>query len=1430
MIGMNTFGNKVDRTQQDMPTKHLIEEGFGPYSGFGGDGGIIYDMATDAQGKIYVCGEFFKYNGTPCSKLIRLNSDLTLDTTFNYQLGWGDSITETGRINMHLAPDGPAYPGYGVSGDHYHFKWQRVRHYNSTLDAVVHGIHGNEEYWATQAAPRSISILDNGNLVVGYWGIKNIEKRTRVEMGSEVPPTSQQHANFETFYHSTSTDQNNFGAFHPQEAANGTRMISWTYTNFHNRSSFFIVNPNTATMASDWDSFGWRQSWYGHTATVWDNTIWYNNDWKANISTYWDGDEDNSHAKLARAYHGFGDFVLKTNGNSIFTKNTTPFNLSFKRWDCDTGNVHVMEPITRGYDGDRHHSYSAHTLPVYGNGNTMAIDSRGHFFAVGGFNQDHESFGWNTNALTAANGNLVTFDGLVEWDTNGALVQPQNRRFKSYITHNRKNKPISLEIDSNDNFYFITSDQRIVTNAWQDISRFANSSVLINGTIEPYYSLGHTRNPNTFAVEYLRINEQKYGATSQVNGQSFIVMSPTGNVITHKALVNPIPPYYQSAYTSKWGDTMKYLYDQNLLIISTNVKRISTTNPASSDYVGAHVYLDKDGIEINNTDAYLEDAEDWAHNFLVWDIDNSTWMTEFFGDDRVPATSSKVFSKRRVNSSTVDPRGFTCATGNGPTGFVVGGDFSQYNDTDRNLLVGFNLQGEATSPIGRNTVGSPTAFGFLQDTDNPFGYVTAMAKQADGKILVAGYFSKYNGVSVKHLARLNADLTLDTSFDPVGAAVDTDGITLSKIDKIYPLSDGRIILTYPQTTGGFINSTATSGTGRSNRHPGFVVLSSDGSLDSSHATYRQTYIDEWESATGNSNWGLFPEVSLVKNDEFLIQTYQQPYILHFTTTGTKKVNYTVGRSHYAVAKLYDIKLDSNGKLWAVGPLAYDNASFAGGTSPRNLSFGGVWTWNSNGTRDTSTFRGGFFLNSNFTRTYPKKLEIDSNDNLILFGINYGGNSYKPLIKDGDETSASHNRFITVQQNGSLVTSNPNQDPLAWTNKLPTLESYSTVLKLDNDIWAIADNILGQSSSFSNTKHWSLVVVDSSGNVNENINGGPLTAHGSSLSPDNFLSASAGDPYAHIVRINSIIQIDSDSILVGGQFTIYDGVFRNMIIQFNTSTGAVETPDEATITEPWTPETFSSSPVAWIDASDSSNYATSGTTLTSVTDKAGTYTMDVGGTPTVVTGGLNSLNVFDFDGNEYLQSTTYEAQVSNGDHWAIGVFRYEGTDSTQDTLWSYETNQSIKTDYAISSGGSSNSWPGELDLDGLSSNRISTTIGNKEDWNIKGLVRNQYHIVACWFNKTGNQIGVRVDGSNAFTPVNDYDENVRQNQELRLMRNRSKQELDGKMGEFIAFATIPGTSGTDLTHLEKAEGYLAHKWGLTGSLPSNHAYKNTRPTT
>ena len=273
----------------------------------------------------------------------------------------------------------------------------------------------------------------------------------------------------------------------------------------------------------------------------------------------------------------------------------------------------------------------------------------------------------------------------------------------------------------------------------------------------------------------------------------------------------------------------------------------------------------------------------------------------------------------------------------------------------------------------------------------------------------------------------------------------------------------------------------------------------------------------------------------------------------------------------------------------------------------------------------------------------------------------------------------------------------------------------------------------------------------------------------------------------------------------------------------STVGIMEQPQP---TELWLPSSQSRL-AAWIDAADKTSYTLSGTTVTGVTDKASVYNISVNGTPTAPIG-LNSLPIFDFDGSEYLQSTSYESQTTSGNHWAIGVFRFNTVNNTKDSFWSYETNASPKRDYAVSSSASNNTWPGELDLDGLSSNRISNTIGNSQEWLLKSIQQNTYAITSVFFNKTGNQIGTRVNGQDAFKVVNDYTNSIQSNQELRLMRNRSSVELDGQLAEYFAVADIPGSGSTDISTLEKGEGYLAWKWGLVALLPSNHPYKNSAP--
>ena len=169
--------------------------------------------------------------------------------------------------------------------------------------------------------------------------------------------------------------------------------------------------------------------------------------------------------------------------------------------------------------------------------------------------------------------------------------------------------------------------------------------------------------------------------------------------------------------------------------------------------------------------------------------------------------------------------------------------------------------------------------------------------------------------------------------------------------------------------------------------------------------------------------------------------------------------------------------------------------------------------------------------------------------------------------------------------------------------------------------------------------------------------------------------------------------------------------------------------------------------------------------------------------------------------------------------------------TKDSFWSTENNTvnavTNKRDYAVSAADGSN-FNGELDLDSLTSNRISSSIGDKEEFTNRFGTANTWRILGVFFNKTGNQIGARINGENAFTPVNDYDNSLTPSLDLRIMRNRTSIRLSGRMAEFFTVANVPGTGGTDISTFEKAEGYLAHKWGLTSNLPSDHPYKYIHP--
>ena len=100
---------------------------------------------------------------------------------------------------------------------------------------------------------------------------------------------------------------------------------------------------------------------------------------------------------------------------------------------------------------------------------------------------------------------------------------------------------------------------------------------------------------------------------------------------------------------------------------------------------------------------------------------------------------------------------------------IIGGNFTSYNGVTMNHLARLNTDGSLDTNFNVGTGANDS--------------VQAATIQLDGKILIGGLFTNFNGVALNYIARLNTDGSVDTSFTPgVGAnnpvssiAVQTDG-------------------------------------------------------------------------------------------------------------------------------------------------------------------------------------------------------------------------------------------------------------------------------------------------------------------------------------------------------------------------------------------------------------------------------------------------------------------------------------------------------------------------------------------------------------------------------------------------------------------------------------------------------------------------------
>jgi uncharacterized delta-60 repeat protein len=108
---------------------------------------------------------------------------------------------------------------------------------------------------------------------------------------------------------------------------------------------------------------------------------------------------------------------------------------------------------------------------------------------------------------------------------------------------------------------------------------------------------------------------------------------------------------------------------------------------------------------------------------------------------------------------------------------------------DSKLLIGGEFR--TLNRVLRNRVGRLNADGTLDQSFNPLGgpngAVRAMALQADGRVVIGGFFDKVYSTNRNHIARLLQDGTLDRFFNP-GSGADNPVYALGL------LLDGRIVI------------------------------------------------------------------------------------------------------------------------------------------------------------------------------------------------------------------------------------------------------------------------------------------------------------------------------------------------------------------------------------------------------------------------------------------------------------------------------------------------------------------------------------------------------------------------------------------------------------------------------------------------------------
>lgn len=224
------------------------------------------------------------------------------------------------------------------------------------------------------------------------------------------------------------------------------------------------------------------------------------------------------------------------------------------------------------------------------------------------------------------------------------------------------------------------------------------------------------------------------------------------------------------------------------------------------------------------------------------------------------------------NISYTNDNGFSCAIQTDGK-ILLGGDFYYYNGVKRLGIVRLNNNGTLDSSF------APTEINTYYRC-----VVTGITLQSDGKIILLGYFSSSTaGVTLKHVIRLNANGSIDATFNAgstAGSLVHNKDLSVSLVSPIAKAvvqPDGKIII------GGAFNK--YNGTDVKC----LVRLNANGSIDTSFntATGVERAINEIILEPGTNK--------LIIGGEFTIfGTTAVKKLIRLTTAGTLDTAFSIG--------------------------------------------------------------------------------------------------------------------------------------------------------------------------------------------------------------------------------------------------------------------------------------------------------------------------------------------------------------------------------------------------------------------------------------------------------------------------------------------------------------------------------------------------------